>query len=292
MKVFWTKSLCKTEKRSKTMFLNLNQKSDRRFPYYFDGRVARADLARNFLHRRIGLFLVVALISLSWLPLENYFLMKAQEKHQLEKRDLLVQVQMREWETQHIYELISSFDTGLNENKEKKLTSLILKLSDQYQLDPYLILAVIKTESFFNHRAISVANARGLMQILPPVGAELAEQLRIPFVPHHTLFDPEENVRMGTHYLIQLIHGFQGNLELALIAYNRGPNHLRRAIYSGKEVPTQYSDWVLKNYQNFLRDREQKSSQIRDHYLKISVQNETKALRIPSNPWLASIANI
>jgi soluble lytic murein transglycosylase len=96
------------------------------------------------------------------------------------------------------------------------------------QLDPFLILGVVRQESAFNPGAISRADARGLMQLLPSTGRELFQRLGLgPFRPD-VLFDPQVNVRLGAHYLGRLADAHQGNLVLALAAYNAGPARVQR----------------------------------------------------------------
>ena len=105
--------------------------------------------------------------------------------------------------------------------------SQVLKYSREYNLDPYLVLAVIREESRFNPKVVSWAKAHGLMQIIPSTGRGIARLLGIK--PYYTtrLFEPEINIRMGCYYLSNLLKRFQGNTYLALAAYNGGPRKVR-----------------------------------------------------------------
>ncbi len=96
------------------------------------------------------------------------------------------------------------------------------KFSKQNGLDPYLIAALIRQESEFNPKAVSVANARGLTQIEPATGRELSRKLKI--VPYSTprLFQPAVNLQMGTYYLKSLVDKLNGHWEAGLAAYNAG----------------------------------------------------------------------
>ncbi|MFN4183034.1 MAG: transglycosylase SLT domain-containing protein, partial [bacterium] len=76
-------------------------------------------------------------------------------------------------------------------------------------LDPYILLALIKQESRFDPRATSPANARGLMQILVSTGKAIASALNIPFSPA-ILYDPKTNIQMGVHYFSELLNKFNG----------------------------------------------------------------------------------
>ena len=92
-------------------------------------------------------------------------------------------------------------------------------------LDPALVAAVIWQESTFDPEAVSGAGARGLMQIMPPTGRELARKLGIKY--HiDVLHDPDRGIELGTRYLKRMIDGFGGRVDKALAAYNAGPNRV------------------------------------------------------------------
>lgn len=93
--------------------------------------------------------------------------------------------------------------------------------ADKNQLDPELIMGLIRQESSFNVNARSSANARGLMQILPSTGTGLARQAGIRGYTSAKLFQAETNIVLGTRYLASLMKRY-GSIELALAAYNAG----------------------------------------------------------------------
>jgi soluble lytic murein transglycosylase len=94
--------------------------------------------------------------------------------------------------------------------------------SAKNNLDPYLVVSLIRQESEFNPSAVSRANAYGLMQVLPPVGRELARQEGMSSFETSQLLDPATNIRLGVRYLRQTISRFGGVTEYALAAYNAG----------------------------------------------------------------------
>lgn len=94
-------------------------------------------------------------------------------------------------------------------------------------LSPTLVYGIIRQESAFDAAAVSHAGARGLMQVMPPTGRELAARLRLPYSTER-LVDPEYSVQLGTHYFAQVLAMFDGNVELALAGYNGGPYRVKR----------------------------------------------------------------
>jgi soluble lytic murein transglycosylase len=98
-----------------------------------------------------------------------------------------------------------------------------------YGLSPGLILSVIRTESAFQKDAVSVSNARGLMQLLPSTAEKLSVLLNDPKPRDEDLFDPYLNIRYGSYYLSLLIESF-GSVPMALCAYNGGPFNMESLI--------------------------------------------------------------
>jgi len=96
---------------------------------------------------------------------------------------------------------------------------LIQKYSDQLNIDPVFVKAVIQVESNFNAACVSNKGARGLMQLMP----ETAKRFKVDQV-----HDPDQNIRGGVTYLAKLMEMFPSDLSRTLAAYNAGEHRVLR----------------------------------------------------------------
>jgi soluble lytic murein transglycosylase-like protein len=117
-------------------------------------------------------------------------------------------------------ELVLQWSTG-----NLALDGMIRHYSSMYGVDPFLVYCVARQESGFTASAISPKGASGLMQLMPDTGARYGVT---------NLFDPEQNIRAGVHYLKDLLQRFHGNIDLALAGYNAGEGAV---IRSGNTIP-------------------------------------------------------
>ena len=147
-----------------------------------------------------------------------------------------------------IFDVISSYSTGLDGASMNKIPQWIYAASQKYDYDPFLLTALIVTESSFNNWAKSHRGALGLMQIRPRTGHAMATEVNLQWDGKPTLFSPESNIALGTYYLNKLQNRFNNDVKLALEAYNHGPTKLQRYIQQGKQLPVDYSTKVLTIY--------------------------------------------
>jgi hypothetical protein len=118
--------------------------------------------------------------------------------------------------------------------------SIVHEKATKYNVDPLLVKAVIKTESNWNERAVSRKGAMGLMQLMPSTASDM--NVRNPF-------NPEENIEGGVKYLRYLLERFNGDLTLALAAYNAGPKWVEKfGVIPPITETKQYVNKVLSLY--------------------------------------------
>ncbi len=107
-----------------------------------------------------------------------------------------------------------------------KYWEMIQRHSKEHQVDPYLVLGLIRQESTFNPQVRSPAGARGLMQIMPYTGRRLARDHRRRYQTRD-LHDPDISIRYGTHYLRQVMDRYGDRWDYALASYNAGPHRVK-----------------------------------------------------------------
>lgn len=95
-------------------------------------------------------------------------------------------------------------------------------------LNPVILYGLIRRESAFNKDARSPSGARGLMQIMPQTGMQIAKDLHEHWSGKNSLYDPVKNLKYGAYYYQKLLNQFNGHYALALAAYNAGPNRVKQ----------------------------------------------------------------
>ncbi|HTP25151.1 MAG TPA: lytic transglycosylase domain-containing protein [Anaeromyxobacteraceae bacterium] len=125
---------------------------------------------------------------------------------------------------------------GLSKKDRTRLADVIYEEAKAASLDPLFVIAFIEVESRFDLVAESEAGARGLMQLRPETLKLEAERSDLD---GDDLDDPVVNVRAGVRYFSQLLSDF-GSTDLALMAYNAGPNRISRYLQEDGSVPDRF----------------------------------------------------
>ena len=104
----------------------------------------------------------------------------------------------------------------------KKYSEYVEKYAQEFNVDPLLIFSMIKAESNFKEKAKSSSGAKGLMQLMEATANEIADKI-----------EPEKNIMIGTKYYSELLKNFDGNMLLAITAYNAGMGNVNQWIRDG-----------------------------------------------------------
>lgn len=143
--------------------------------------------------------------------------------------------------SEEVEEYLGSADTNVKPSKSQIL-DLVSKISDKYDMDEDLIKAVIKQESGFKTDAVSSAGAQGLMQLMPQTAKALGVK---------DAFNPVQNIEGGVKYLRNMMDKYNGNVILALAAYNAGPGNVDK--YNGVPPFKETQNYVKSILANYLK---------------------------------------
>jgi soluble lytic murein transglycosylase-like protein len=120
-----------------------------------------------------------------------------------------------------------------------RLASQIHEAAVDNGIDPALAFGLVRAESGFRNSATSNVGATGLTQLMPSTARWIE-----PGTSRSDLRDSETNLRIGFRYLSRLIHRYDGDTTLALLAYNRGPGTVDRLVRRGRDPDNGYADLV------------------------------------------------
>lgn len=153
-------------------------------------------------------------------------------------------------------------DYMLRQQFPLKYEDLIVEYSNEYNLDPYFVAAMIDTESNFNDTAVSEDGAQGLMQIMPETADWIAQKLDMT---EYNIMDPDTNIKFGCWYMNFLQEKFSGEEQLMMAAYNAGHNRVEEWLAEGysndgttlDEIPypetKNYVDKVSRAYEQYKK---------------------------------------
>lgn len=200
---------------------------------------------------KLGIFLSKPI---AFLFVSIYFIQSAllvfliYDKFELQKQISFQQDRIKELEEKlQVFQAIDDFQIGFTDEEVYQLTNVIYDESKKYKYDPMFVLAVILTESSLKKRQESEVGAKGLMQVIPYVGEDLAERSGIGWEGDDMLFEPETNIKLGTLHLFEQILKF-GDVNKALVAYNMGETRLRSLLKKNAPLPQKYIKNVMENY--------------------------------------------
>lgn len=200
---------------------------------------------------KLGIFLsrpVAFLLVLIYLMQSTLLIYLIRDKLYLEKQIDFQQSRIDELnEKLQIFKVIDDFQIGFTDDEVARLSKVIYNESKRYGYDPMFIMAIILTESSFKKGQKSSVGARGLMQVVPFVGKDLAARSGVEWEGSKTLFEPEINIKLGTFHFFEQILKF-GDIKKALVSYNVGEARLRGLIRGNKPIPNNYLNKVLEKY--------------------------------------------
>lgn len=132
------------------------------------------------------------------------------------------------------------------------LAAQIHEAAVEHGIDPEIAFGLVRAESSFRNQATSPVGAVGLTQLMPATARWME-----PGVTRSQLRNPETNLRVGFKYLKYLIEKYDGNEDLALVAYNRGPGTVDKALKRGRNPDNGYAAFVRgkKNHGHKLYTR-------------------------------------
>ena len=135
-----------------------------------------------------------------------------------------------------------------------KYSEYVEKYAKEYNIDKYMVYAIIKAESNFNENAKSSSDAIGLMQIMEITAIETARKMDLE-VTEEDLFKPDLNINIGLKYFTYLLNHYNSNYPLAIIAYNAGMGNVDAWLKDGtiKEDGTDIENVPFKETNNYVR---------------------------------------
>ena len=139
---------------------------------------------------------------------------------------------------------LNNLGKELNIKDLTEIASAVIDYSEEYDVEKIFILAVMRTESAYNKRALSHAGAQGLMQLMPATAKECADDINKKYYNVHK---PKDNIQLGVWYLAKMSNRFKNDIELVIRAYNAGPTMVEKvSVGDISDYPTETKQYLKK----------------------------------------------
>ena len=147
-----------------------------------------------------------------------------------------------------------------------EISKEINKYAQRNRISPYILISLIREESYFNPLSLSPSNAVGLTQILPSTAKEVSSRRGYGSINEFLLFNPETNIKYGSAYFAQILKQNNNNIVYAVASYNGGAgavaSWVKKANYKDMDefvenIPypetKNYVKKVFRSYWNYVR---------------------------------------
>ena len=170
------------------------------------------------------------------------------ERIGLERKLLINEGRIRELEKRlETFRGVRELSSGFDEQERIKIAQAVWNWSQNLEVSPLWIFALITTESSFKKGAVSHMGAVGLMQVKPSVAFGIILRQRLSWEALERLHEPETNINLAGYYLWELGRRFK-NIDATLTAYNYGEEQVARWLSAGVPLPTDFSGKVKAHY--------------------------------------------
>lgn len=155
-------------------------------------------------------------------------------------------------------EFIETTNPRVREQDKALIAKTVWREANKYNLDPFIIIAIMYQESRFNKDAIGGAGEIGLMQVMPSTAEKMAQQMGWHNYSLHII---EDNIQIGTRYLIYCLNrtteytqSSLENMDYGLSAYNRGLGAVLRDLQAGRDPKNRYQEEVLRVHSRIIEE--------------------------------------
>lgn len=175
------------------------------------------------------------------------------ERIGLERKLLINEGRIRELEKRlETFRSVQELSSGFTNPEKVKIAQAVWNWSQNLEVSPLWMAALIMTESSFKKGAVSRMGAVGLMQVKPSVAFGIILRQRLSWEALERLSEPETNINLAGYYLWELGRRF-GDIDATLTAYNYGEEQVARWLAAGVPLPRDFSGKVKAHYERLAR---------------------------------------